>query len=109
MAWETNEGESGARRAVSDPRLRAPIATYNLIGANLVMYLLEMLWGGADVAYETTVQMGANLGRGALLIEPWRVLSYAFLHGSPMHIAMNMYALFILGSSLERLLGAGRM
>jgi membrane associated rhomboid family serine protease len=39
--------------------------------------------------------------------EPWRMLTAGFLHsqGSFMHIALNMYSLYILGSVLEPLLG----
>jgi membrane associated rhomboid family serine protease len=42
--------------------------------------------------------------------EPWRMLTAGFLHseGSFMHIALNMYSLYILGSVLEPLLGKVR-
>jgi membrane associated rhomboid family serine protease len=42
--------------------------------------------------------------------EPWRMLTSAFLHsqGFFLHIAFNMYALWILGSHLEPLLGRAR-
>jgi len=36
---------------------------------------------------------------------PWQVLTYAFLHGSLLHIAFNMYGLWIFGRELEALLG----
>ena len=36
---------------------------------------------------------------------PWQLLSYAFLHGSLMHIAFNMYGLWMFGRELEALLG----
>lgn len=35
----------------------------------------------------------------------WQLLSYAFLHGSIMHILLNMLGLFFLGPELERYLG----
>jgi len=40
-------------------------------------------------------------------IEPWRLLTAAFLHspGFIFHIAFNLYALWLLGRSLEPLLG----
>lgn len=40
--------------------------------------------------------------------EWWRLLTGAFLHGSFLHIAFNMYVLFALGPTLERVLGHGR-
>ncbi|MBP6997827.1 MAG: rhomboid family intramembrane serine protease [Phycicoccus sp.] len=40
--------------------------------------------------------------------EPWRFLTAAFVHGGFMHIAFNMYALWLMGQYLEPLLGRGR-
>ncbi len=41
--------------------------------------------------------------------EPWRMLTSAFLHSSSfMHIAFNMYALWILGNALEPAFGRAR-
>jgi membrane associated rhomboid family serine protease len=36
---------------------------------------------------------------------PWQLLTYAFLHGSVMHIAFNMYGLWLFGSEIEKLIG----
>ncbi len=46
------------------------------------------------------------IGSGRFL--PWQVLSYAFLHGSPMHLFFNMLGLWMFGSELERLWGQRR-
>jgi membrane associated rhomboid family serine protease len=35
----------------------------------------------------------------------WSLLTYAFLHGSPVHLLVNMLMLYFLGSELERELG----
>jgi len=37
---------------------------------------------------------------------PWQLISYAFLHGSIMHLLLNMYALWLFGVSLENLWGS---
>jgi membrane associated rhomboid family serine protease len=42
------------------------------------------------------------------LFWPWQPVSYAFLHGSPMHLFFNMFGLWMFGSELERLWGARR-
>lgn len=39
---------------------------------------------------------------------PWQVLTYAFLHGSVMHLFFNMLGLWMFGSELERLWGQRR-
>lgn len=41
-------------------------------------------------------------------VEPWRFITTAFLHGSLTHLAFNMYALWIVGPTLERVLGRWR-
>ena len=46
------------------------------------------------------------IGSGRFL--PWQVLSYAFLHGSTMHLFFNMLGLWMFGSELERLWGNRR-
>lgn len=38
----------------------------------------------------------------------WRIISSAFLHGSILHIAFNMYLLYMLGPQLEQALGSIR-
>ena len=95
--------------------LDAP-ATVALVAANVLVYLI-------------TVGQGAGLNRpggelydkGALFIslpflpdqglaqgEWWRLITAAFLHGSIIHLAFNMFALFWLGSIVEQALGATR-
>ncbi|MEO8342593.1 MAG: rhomboid family intramembrane serine protease [Gallionella sp.] len=39
---------------------------------------------------------------------PWQLVTYAFLHSSFMHIAFNMYGLWLVGSELEYALGSRR-
>jgi membrane associated rhomboid family serine protease len=40
--------------------------------------------------------------------QPWQMLSYAFLHGSFTHLFMNMFALYMFGPEIERLVGSKR-
>ncbi len=40
--------------------------------------------------------------------QPWQVVTYAFLHGDLMHLFFNMFALYMFGSDIERLMGGRR-
>ena len=40
---------------------------------------------------------------------PWQLLSYALLHGGLLHLAFNMYGLWMFGSALEQVWGARRL
>ncbi|MCC5812782.1 MAG: rhomboid family intramembrane serine protease [Ectothiorhodospiraceae bacterium] len=39
---------------------------------------------------------------------PWQLLSYGFLHGSLLHLFVNMFALWMFGTALEHRWGSGR-
>lgn len=60
------------------------------------------LWpmGGAEAA--------AAAGQTAPAFYPWQIVTSAFLHGSILHIAFNMFGLFSLGPPVEQALGARR-
>lgn len=97
------EAERAFASAVSR---RRPIVTMVLVGLNLALFGLELLWGGST-AGATLHRMGAN-GPAALAGEPWRLLASAFLHFGPLHLGLNLLGLWLLGGFVERLLGPAR-
>jgi membrane associated rhomboid family serine protease len=40
--------------------------------------------------------------------QPWQLVSYSFLHGGYAHLFFNMFALYMFGPEIERLLGSRR-
>jgi membrane associated rhomboid family serine protease len=40
---------------------------------------------------------------------PWQLVTYALLHGGVLHLAFNMYGLWMFGSALEQVWGARRL
>lgn len=82
-------------------------ASWSLVILNVVLFGLELLWGGGS-APSALHRMGAGLGRAGLAHEPWRIVSAAFLHVHVIHLVLNMWALVVFGRLLERMLGTQR-
>ena len=75
-----------------------------LVAINVVAYLWQISTGGGP-DYDHGYLIGRNVvERG----EWWRIFTAAFLHGSIMHIAFNMIALYQVGSIVERAMGTMR-
>lgn len=78
-----------------------PLVTYVLIGINVTVFVAQLTIGVNAVAGDYGMwPVGV-----AVAGEWWRLVTAAFLHGSILHIAFNMYVLFSLGPTLERILG----
>jgi membrane associated rhomboid family serine protease len=86
-----------------------PIVTTALIGICVVVFLLQLVIPGLTRTFSYAPVFTAGVG-GAIPAEPWRMLTAAFLHSpnSFLHIAFNMYALYILGKVLEPAMGRAR-
>lgn len=81
--------------------------TYALIGACTVIFLLE-IWQARSpwtVSGEVLLALGADFGPKVQMGEIWRLLTAIFLHGNPLHLALNMLALWQVGHFIERIFG----
>ncbi len=84
-----------------------PPITRGLIIANVAAYVLQA-FGAEDalILHFALWPPGSSaIGAG---FEPWQLLTYAFLHGGLVHIGLNMLALWMFGSDVERRLGSAR-
>jgi len=79
-----------------------PVVTLTIIGLCVVSYVLQRVSPGWTVRWAFAPFAGE--------VEPWRFLTAAFLHapGTLLHIAFNMYALWLVGPYLEQTLGRWR-
>lgn len=79
-----------------------PVVTYTLIGLCVGLFVLQFVLPGLvrDFGYSPLFTLS----------NPWTMLTSAFLHSTDffLHIAFNMYILWLIGQSLEPLLGRGR-
>ena len=80
--------------------------TMAIIAINVAAQLVVMFQGGPGQS--GLFEWGAMWGWGVAQGQWWRLLTAAFLHGSLMHIAFNMYALYLFGPQAEHLLGRWR-
>jgi membrane associated rhomboid family serine protease len=86
---------------------RTPYANYALIAANALFFLLTYwphrnpLTGSGEILRPAALQFMLTPLRPYL----WQFVSYAFLHSSIMHIAGNMFFLYLFGNNVNDKLG----
>ena len=85
--------------------------TRALIAANVAMFVVSLLVGGSVVGAPSTralLRLGAIqpylIARGGF----WRLIAATFLHASVLHIAFNLYALYLFGTMTEGIFGQRR-
>ncbi len=92
----------GSRRSAAARQVSA-IATYVLIGTNVLVFIADYALGNAITAY------GALAPRLVLQYgQWWRLITAGFLHANIIHIGLNLYALYGLGRLTERFFGPRR-
>jgi rhomboid protease GluP len=104
----TIEFEHEARYSINvSSKPRQPYATYFTIVLNLLVFALEIKSGGSTNFY-TLYNLGALVPEEVVAGEWWRVLTATFLHFGFLHLAMNMFGLYIFGRLVEFSLGIPR-
>lgn len=119
---DQQNGQSAAQRKAqrrwSRPRAVAahdtrPIVTYVIIGITAFVYLLTLIPGVGGAIQSSLMFIAPTIYPGFFpqlggLPEIWRLFSVALVHSTFWHIGLNMLALFMIGRSLEPLLGRWR-
>ncbi|MCU1594727.1 MAG: protease [Frankiales bacterium] len=107
-----------AKAAYGGRAVGAPVVTFALIGLNVLMFLLTtgtgtgLVFGGnpsslfrhlalVPTSSQQGVDFSAFFGHGVAQGSYYRLLTSNFLHYGIVHIALNMYCLFLLGPALE--------
>jgi membrane associated rhomboid family serine protease len=81
-------------------------ATMVLIAINVIIYVITASQGGGIDAPGGNLYLDwALYGYGVAAGEWWRLGTSMFLHGGILHLAFNMFALYWLGTIVERALG----
>jgi membrane associated rhomboid family serine protease len=113
VGFQCPECVAEGRKSVRAPRtitggaitMQAGAVSMVLLGINLVVYVLQRATEGN---INSVFQLGAMQGFAVADGDYWRLLTAAFLHASLLHIAFNMYALYLFGPYVERALGTTR-
>lgn len=88
-------------------RAAVPPVTVGLIAACWILALLT-LPGDPDALLARLYRFGAKENGSLAAGQYWRLLTAAFLHGGIIHLLVNSYSLFVLGSLTEPVLGRAR-
>ena len=85
--------------------MRPTPVVFVLIALNIAMFVAEVRLGGSTNPW-TLRRLGA-LEPLAIRFggEYWRMLTSLFLHYGPLHLIFNLYALFVIGPGMERIVG----
>jgi rhomboid protease GluP len=84
-----------------------PVATLTLIALCVAVFLLETAAGGSK-STDVLMNFGASYEPYLQQGQYWRLVMPMFLHIGWFHLAVNMYALYLLGPILERIYGYAR-
>jgi len=96
QAAKSSRNSLGFKRGDAKPYL-----TYGLIAANILFYIYGMSVGMREWQVE--------YGFAPLLADEWyRWLTSGFVHGSLLHLGLNMFMLFQFGTHLEQIIGRWR-
>ncbi|EOD65348.1 rhomboid family intramembrane serine protease [Amycolatopsis vancoresmycina] len=100
------------QRTVFGARLsQSVLVTQVILAVNVLVYLFTVFQAqslndnDASNAFQRgSLYVTATLGHG----EWWRIVTSGFLHYGPIHIAVNMFSLWMMGRALEQVCGRGR-
>ncbi|MBA2462863.1 MAG: rhomboid family intramembrane serine protease [Actinobacteria bacterium] len=103
----------GAAKVLKGVQRRSPTSAgwvaKTLIGVNVAVYLLQLAQGAPIEATRGSIyENGALYGPYVADGDWWRLLTAAFLHYGPVHLAMNMLVLYLFGPALESVVGSAR-
>lgn len=82
-----------------------PIITYILIFINIVMFVLMYMLGNGSENTNTLIDFGANYILLTKAGEYYRLITSGFLHIGVIHLLLNMYSLYIVGTQVEYFYG----
>lgn len=89
---------------------RIPPVIRTIIAINVIVFILQAVIGGIRVGDQSINRyiveyLGFNPSMGTAITQPWRFVTYMFLHGGGFHLLFNMLWLWWMGRSVEESIG----
>lgn len=101
---------TGRHRVIDARRTTGPLAGLKatpvsraILVVTIAVYAIQFLSADAN---RSLLLNFAHDNQALAMGELWRILTHALLHGSPLHLLFNMYALYLFGPALERRVGS---
>ena len=87
-----------------------PPVTRTLIIANIAVFISQLVTGDRLIITFGLWPVGTppEYEAGLVGFQPWQLVTYSFLHGGFTHLFFNMFAIYMFGADIERLLGPKR-
>lgn len=88
-----------------------PPVIRTIIAINVFVFVFQALFGGISIGGTRLNNMivdslAFNPSIGSALFQPWRFVTYMFLHGSGFHLLFNMLWLWWMGRMVEQSIGS---
>lgn len=89
---------------------RIPVVIRVVIGISVILFLFQALFGriqidGLSLNYYIVQYLGFDPSFKTAITQPWRFVTYIFLHGSGFHLLFNMLWLWWMGRLVEEQIG----
>lgn len=90
--------------------MRMPPVIRTIIAINVIVFIAQALLGGIQIGGQSLnrylVQyLAFDPSLGVALTQPWRFVTYMFLHGGGFHLLFNMLWLWWMGKAVEESVG----
>lgn len=90
--------------AVKRGFMRMPVIIRSIILVNVVVFLIQMIGGNALNGWLVR-NLGYDPAFPTFLTQPWRLITYQFLHANFFHVLFNMLWLWWMGVTVEKTIG----
>jgi membrane associated rhomboid family serine protease len=87
-----------------------PPVIRTLIAINVIVFVFQAFFGGIQIGNQSLNRhivnwLGFDPNIGTAITQPWRFVTYMFLHGGGFHLIFNMLWLWWMGRAVEEGLG----